>query len=851
MEPARDLFDTAPELPDIFARWFARRGWQPRAHQLDLLEKAKAGRSALLIAPTGGGKTLAGFLPTLIELSERGLRSRNLKSTGRALTRSQGLHTLYISPLKALAVDIARNLEIPVQEMGLTVRLETRTGDTPASKRQRQRRDPPDILLTTPEQLALLLASADAPYLFGTLRRVVLDELHSLVTSKRGDLLSLGMARLFALAPQLTTVGLSATVAEPDELSRFLMPQPLHGQAHADVVIAQAGAQPRVTMLDTEENLPWAGHSARHALGEIYALIKSHKTTLIFVNTRSQAEFLFQELWRTNDDNLAIALHHGSLDVAQRRRVEDAMAAGKLRAVVCTSSLDLGVDWGDVDLVINVGAPKGSSRLMQRIGRSNHRLDEPSEAVLVPANRFEVLECRAAIDAVSENAQDTPPLRTGALDVLAQHILGRAVGAPFLSDELFAEVRSAAPYACLARADFDAAVDFVATGGYALKAYERFAKIRQDTRLGKDGRWRVTHPRVAQRYRMNVGTIVEADMIKVRLVRSRRSGAVVPRGGRILGQVEEYFIETLAVGDTFVFAGEILKYEALVENEAYVSRSNATDPKVPAYEGGKFPLSTYLAARVRAILAKPEAWRALPDQVREWLEIQQWRSLLPRAGDLLVETFPRAAKYYLVCYPFEGRLAHQTLGMLLTRRLERARMRPLGFVANEYALAVWGLGDVGLHIARGDLSLATLFDEDMLGDDLEAWLAESALMKRTFRSCAIIAGLIEKRFPGEEKSRRQLTISTDLVYDVLRKHQADHILLRAARADAATGLLDIKRLGEMLSRIKGRIVHKALDHVSPLSVPVLLEIGRETVYGEASDSLLAEAADDLIKVAMR
>jgi ATP-dependent Lhr-like helicase len=470
--------------------------------------------------------------------------------------------------------------------------------------------------------------------------------------------------------------------------------------------------------------------------------------------------------------------------------------------------------------------------------------------VLVPANRFEVLECRAAIDAVADNAQDTPPLRVGGLDVLAQHILGRACGEPFLSDELYAEVRAAAPYAALARSDFDAAVDFVATGGYALKAYERFAKIRQDTRLGKDGRWRVTHPRVAQRYRMNVGTIVEADMLKVRLVRSRASGAIVPRGGRILGEVEEYFVETLTAGDTFVFAGEILKYEALVEDEVYVSRSTATDPKVPAYEGGKFPLSTYLAARVRAILADKSAWRALPDQVREWLEIQQWRSLLPKAGDLLVETFPRAAKYYLVCYPFEGRLAHQTLGMLLTRRLERARMRPLGFVANEYALAVWGLGDIALHIKRGDLSLAQLFDQDMLGDDLEAWLAESALMKRTFRSCAIIAGLIERRFPGEEKSRRQLTISTDLVYDVLRKHQGDHILLRAARADAATGLLDIKRLSEMLSRIRGRIVHKALDHVSPLSVPVMLEIGRETVYGEAADSLLAEAADELVKEAM-
>src|SRR6478752_789937 len=435
MEPARDLFDTTHPLPDVFARWFARRGWQPRVHQLDLLAKAGAGRSTLLIAPTGGGKTLAGFLPTLVELSERDVRPRNLRSTGRALMRSQGLHTLYISPLKALAVDIARNLEIPVREMGLNIRLETRTGDTPTSKRQRQRRDPPDILLTTPEQLALLLASADAPYMFGTLRRVVLDELHSLVTSKRGDLLSLGLARLFTLAPQLTTVGLSATVAEPDDLRRFLVPQSPQGEARADLVIAKAGAQPNVAMLDTEEHLPWAGHSARHALGEIYGLIKTNKTTLIFVNTRSQAEFLFQELWRVNDDNLAIALHHGSLDV--------------------------GVDWGDVDLVINVGAPKGCSRLLQRIGRSNHRLDESSEAVLVPANRFEVLECRAAIDAVAENAQDTPPLRTGALDVLAQHILGRACGEPFIADDLYAEIRAAAPYAALNRADFDAAVDFV------------------------------------------------------------------------------------------------------------------------------------------------------------------------------------------------------------------------------------------------------------------------------------------------------------------------------------------------------------------------------------------------------
>jgi ATP-dependent Lhr-like helicase len=840
-------------LPEVFARWFAGRGWTPRPHQMELLAKAQAGRSALLIAPTGGGKTLAGFLPSLVELQQRSIAGaaggarRRLISGGRDVHRDGGLHTLYISPLKALAVDIARNLEAPIADMRLPIRIETRTGDTPASRRQRQRRHPPDILLTTPEQLALLLASNDAPYLFGSLKRVILDELHALVTSKRGDLLALGLARLFRLAPALTSIGLSATVAEPNELARFMVPQgAAAGDASADLVVAAGGAPPDVSMLDTRERLPWAGHSARHALHEIYQLIGAHRTTLVFVNTRSQAESVFQELWRINDDNLAIALHHGSLDVGQRRKVEAAMAAGRLRAVVCTSSLDLGIDWGDVDLVINVGAPKGASRILQRIGRANHRMDEPSKGVLVPANRFEVLECRAALDAIAVQAQDTAPARVGALDVLAQHVLGRACGAPFLSDELYAEVKTAAPYADLTRGDFDAVVDFVATGGYALKAYERFARIRR----GKDGRWRIAHPNVAQRYRLNVGTIVEADMLKVRLVRSR-AAKMIPRGGRLLGQVEEYFVETMVPGDTFVFAGEILKYEALVEDEVYVSRSTAEDAKVPAYEGGKFPLSTYLAARVRKIVADPRERHELPEQVREWLEIQEWRSPLPGIAELLVETFPRANKHYLLCYPFEGRLAHQTLGMLLTRRLERARLRPMGFVANEYALAVWGLGDIAASLRRGDLSLGELFDEDMLGDDLEAWLAESALMKRTFRNCAIIAGLIERRFPGQEKSRRQITISTDLVYDVLRSHQPDHVLLRAARADASTGLLDVRRLGDMLSRIRGRIVHKALDHVSPLAVPVMLEIGREAVYGEAADSLLAEAAAELVKEAMQ
>ena len=822
-------------LPDIFTRWFSARGWSPRPHQLDLLEKAQGGKSVLLIAPTGAGKTLAGFLPSLTDLA-----TRRKRKPGEA---HRGVHTLYISPLKALAVDIERNLGRPVAEMKLDIAIETRTGDTPQHKRQRQKLVPPDILLTTPEQLALLIAAKDAGRFFEDLRYVVLDELHSLVTSKRGHLLALGLARLRHLAPALQTVGLSATVAEPDELRRWLVPQNPPGDM-ADLITVAGGAKPVITILDSQERVPWAGHSARYAIADVYEAIKDHRTTLLFVNTRSQAEFLFQELWRVNDDTLPIALHHGSLDVAQRRRVESAMEANALRAVVATSTLDLGIDWGDVDLVIHVGAPKGASRLAQRIGRSNHRMDEPSRAILVPANRFEVLECRAALEANYLGAQDTPPLVQGSLDVLAQHVMGMACAAPFDAGDLLEEICTAAPYAALDADTFARIVDFVATGGYALKTYERYARIRQT----KDGLWRVSHPRFAQQYRLNIGTIIEEAMLTVRLIRpGGRRGAM---GGMSLGKVEEGFVESLTHGDTFLFAGKMLRFEGIRENECYVSNAPGRDAKVPSYAGGKFPLSTYLAAEVRAMLADPSRWQRLPEQVAEWLAMQAEKSMLPKAGDLLVETFPRGKRHYMVAYPFEGRLAHQTLGMLLTRRLERAGARPLGFVATDYSFGIWAHGDLGGMIADGRLPLSALFDEDMLGDDLDAWMAESYMLKRTFRACAVIAGLIEKRHPGKEKTGRQVTVSADLIYDVLRTHDPDHILLRATRADAAAGLLDVSRLADLLSRIKGRIVHKQLDRISPLAVPVMLEIGRESVKGEGDDMLLSEVEDDLIREAM-
>ena len=662
-------------LPPPIRSWFASRGWTPRRYQLDMIAADRAGRHALLAAPTGAGKTLAGFLPSLTKLA----RKRNRR----------GLHTLYLSPLKALAVDIARNLEAPVREMNLPIRIETRTGDTSAHKKAQQKTSPPDILLTTPEQLSLLLSHKDADEFFGTLDTIILDELHALVTSKRGDLLSLALSRLWALAPQARMVGLSATVREPETLARFLVPQD-GVTKQAEIVTVKGGARPRIGIMETARALPLAGHTALAAMDEIYHAIEAHKLSLVFVNTRMQAEFVFQELWRINEQALPIGLHHGSLDASQRRKVEAAMSAGQLRAVVCTSTLDLGIDWGDVDCVINVGAPKGASRLMQRIGRANHRLDEPSKAILVPANRFEILECRAALDAVEEAAQDTPDPRIGALDVLAQHILGMACAAPFDANALFAEITHAQPYETLTRTRFDAVLDFVATGGYALKNYDRFARIRQ----GADGRWRVSNPRMVQQYRMNIGTIIEATMLKVRLGRMVK-GTDTLRGGRILGEVEDYFAETLAPGDTFIFAGEVLRFEGIATNEVIVTRSKpGTDPKIPSWAGGKFPLSTFLAARVRAMIAAPAEWKKLPKQASDWLAMQQKKSLVPPRDKLLVETYPRGNRYYCVIYSFEGRLAHQTLGMLLTRRLERLRLKPLGFVCNDYALAIWGMSDL-------------------------------------------------------------------------------------------------------------------------------------------------------------
>jgi ATP-dependent Lhr-like helicase len=788
-------------LQEPFAAWFAAQGWAPRPHQLAMLDAARAGESVLLIAPTGGGKTLAGFLPSLVALHA---------------APSERLHTLYVSPLKALATDIARNLTRPVEDMRLPIRIETRTGDTPANRRARQKLVPPQILLTTPESLAVLLSSPDAPEFFGGLACVVMDEVHALAGTKRGDQLALGVSRLRRLAPGLRCVGLSATVAHPDAIAAFV---------GADRTIAVAdGAPPTISMMLPDGELSWAGHMGLEAAPQIMARIADSGMTIVFVNTRAQAELMFQALWKINDSTLPIALHHGSLEIEQRRKVEAAMSAGRLRAVVATSSLDLGIDWGGVDQVIQVGAPKGVSRLLQRVGRSNHRMDEASRAILVPANRFEVLECEAAIMGVAARELDGDPPRPGGLDVLAQHILGLACSAPILPDEVYAEITTAAPYADLPRKDFDDVLAYVEHGGYALTAYEQWRKLFRDS----EGRLHVRSARIAAQYRMNIGTIVEAPLLKVRLLSGKS------RIGPVLGELEEYFAGLLSPGDTFMFAGRLLKFVRIHEMAVECQEGGTGDPKVPAYEGGRMPLTTNLADGVRGLLQNAGRYDVLPERVAEWLQMQRNVSRMPGRNDLLVETFPRDDRWYMVAYCFEGRNAHQTLGMLITKRMERFGMAPLGFVATDYVLGIWS--------ARQPHDIARLFEEDLLGDDLESWLADSSMLKRTFRNVAVIAGLIQRNHPGGEKTRKAVTVNSDLIYNVLRQHQPDHILLRATRADAASGLIDAGRIAGMLARVKGRIVHMVLSRVSPLAVPVLLEIGRESVRSDDNeDALLAEA----------
>lgn len=793
------------ELPEQITQWITAKGWRLHPHQITMLEQAQLAAN-LLIAPTGAGKTLSGFLPTLAELADGTF---------------QGLHTIYVSPLKALAADIKRNLTTPVSEMNLSIRVEDRTGDTTNTVKKRQRADPPQILLTTPESLALLTSYEDAPRLFSSVKRIIIDEIHALAESKRGDQLFLALSRIQSFAPALRRVGLSATVDDPQEIASLLARHPDPCPIH----YADAGPPPDIQMLETKAAPPWSGGGAAHAIPEVLDLIKAHKTTLIFHNTRAQAELFFHNLWLANTESLPIAIHHGSLDRQQREKVEAAMVQGHLRAVVCTGSLDLGIDWGDVDLVVQIGAPKNVKRLVQRIGRANHRYNAPSKAVIVPANRFEIIECQASLDAVKTNRLDGAPRGAPPLDVLCQHILLMACSGPFYDNDLYQQIKTAGPYRTLSRADFDACLEFCTTGGYALRRYDQWHRLMP---LGQ-GQYRLRDPRSAQRIRMNAGTIQDSDTLKVRLKRSR--------GGKPLGEVEEYFASTLTPGDTFLIAGQVVRFEGMNEMTVEVSRRSDKTPKVATFMGTKFATSTQLSDLILNRFAAHD-WTGLPDHSITWLETQERISQLPKPGQLLIETFERKSRHHICVYGFSGRNAQQTLGLLLTKRMEDMGLAPLGFVATDYATLIWGLEQV--------TDPASLITSDTLTNGFETWLQGNAVMKRSFRSVATIAGLIERNLPGQRKTGRQATFSSDILYDTLTKYDPDHLLLRITRDEAQRGLVDFSRIDHMLKTLAPHIIHRDLPHVSPLAAPLFLEVGVVPIAGMARERLLANEAAELM-----
>ncbi|HEX9856859.1 MAG TPA: helicase-related protein, partial [Paracoccaceae bacterium] len=638
--------------------------------------------------------------------------------------------------------------------------------------------------------------------------------------SKRGDQLMLGLARLQTLSPKLRRVGLSATVEDPPALARFLAPA-------CDILQADPGPDPDIAMLETGTPPPWAGGGGRYAIPAILAQVKAHRTTLIFHNTRAQAEIFFHDLWLQNTEDLPIGIHHGSLSREQRDRVEAAMVEGRLRAIVCTGSLDLGIDWGDVDLVIQVGAPKNVKRLVQRIGRANHRYNAPSKALLVPANRFEVVECTAALQAVRDHALDGDPRGPGPRDVLCQHILASAAAGPFDADQLYAEVITAGPYAGLTRPEFDACLEFTATGGYALRAYDRWQRL-----MLRGEKWTLRDPRAAALIRQNLGTIIDTETLKVRL-----RGHM---GGTPLGEIEESFAATLTPGDTFLIGGQVVRYEGLREMTVEVTRQPGRDPRVAVFSGTKFATSTLLTQRILALF-QHSAWPDLPAHTARWLALQREISRLPEPDRLLIETFPHEDREHLCLYGFAGRNAQQTLGLLLTKRMEEEGLAPLGFVATDYATLIWGLEPVADPLP--------LLEPARLRDGLEGWLAGNAVMKRTFRNTAIIAGLIERSHQGRRKSGRQATFSSDILYDTLRKYDPGHLLLTITRDEALRGLVDFGRVEEMLDRIGNRIDVMHLPRVTPLAAPLFFEMGRVPVVGEGRERLAAAAAERLMQTA--
>ena len=787
--------------------WLNKKNAHYHDYQILSYKAVSEKKDILINAPTGTGKTLASLLAPIINFSED--------------VKSGSFTTIYISPLKSLIYDISRNLDDYLKAANLKISIETRTGDTSAYNKQKQLKKPPNFLITTPESFALMMSYDNSNVYFSNIKYIIIDELHSIIHTKRGDLLTLNLARLTSFAPEAIKIALSATIKNTTNTLNYF------SNSKKKCINPKIIKKISIEILNSVNLIPWSGHMATYAIKDIYTYIKTYNSTIIFVNTRAQAEYVFQNLWKINKDNLNIAIHHGSLDRQLRLNIENKMFEGKLNCIVATSSLELGLDWSNVDLVMQIGAPKGISRIIQRIGRSNHDINKTSKAILIPTNKFEYLECLAAKDALYKNIFEELEEKNGSLDVLAQHINGVACSNSFKASDLYINVKQAWPYRNLTKNTFNSVLNFVHNGGYVLKNYNSFARLKKNKNI-----FSIANKSFIRKYRMNVGTIVESEMISVFLKNKK------------LGIIEDYFINQLQKKDTFLFAGQVLTLDKITNKGVEVKVAKSTSPKIPSYAGGNLPLSTHLANSLINLLQNFEKY-IFPKQIKEWVLKQKLQSSLPPKNGLLIETFSRKKNNYIVCYTFLGRNANQTLGMLLMKRLESYNCQPLAFTASDYAIAVWSV--------KKFKNIKQLFNDKLLDKELNNWLINTSILKKHFKNVAIISGLIDKRLPGQVRSHKQANFSSDIIYDVLEKYEKNHILIKTTKDEALKELVEHNKLKNFVSKIKSNIVFKDLEKISPFAVPIVMEfysakISKEKIISYKEESIQNQLIKEAYKI---
>lgn len=802
-----------PASPGAAEGWMRAQGWAPFDFQRETWAAIAAGRSGLLHATTGAGKTYAVWL---------GLLQRH----ATAPPAGGGPRLLWITPLRALASDTAAALQAPLAALAPGWRLGVRTGDTPEAERAAQQRRWPPALVTTPESLSLLIARADAPTLLAGVAAVVVDEWHELLAGKRGVQVQLALARLRSWQPMLQVWGMSATLANLDEAAAALL-----GPAGARTAAVVRARQPKPLTVDAlvparVERFAWAGHLGAAMVPAVVAELDACRSALLFTNTRSQTEWWYQALLVARPDWAGqIALHHGSLDLDVRRWVEQGLKAGALRAVVCTSSLDLGVDFAPVERVLQIGSPKGVARLLQRAGRSGHAPGQPSRVTLVPTHALELVEAAAARDAVQAGIIEARRPPRAPLDVLVQHLVTAALGGGFVPDRLLAEVRTTHAYADLPDEDWRWCLDFVRHGGPSLQAYPEYHRVEPDAA----GVWRVPDARQARRHRLNVGTIVADAQLEVRFL----------NGGR-LGVVEEGFAARLRPGDRFLFAGRTLELVRLRELTVWVRDARGQQPRVPRWQGGRMPLSTTLADAVVARLAAAERGgfdgRELA-AVQPLLALQARWSRLPTPARLLAEVLHDREGCHLFLYPFAGRDVHLGLASWLAWRAAQAQPRTFSMAVNDYGLellcaqAVDWAAELPRWLSPPDSATLTA--------ELLASLNASELAQRRFREIARVAGLVVQAHPGERRSQRQLQASAALFWDVFSRHDPANRLLHQAQAEVLAQELEVERLHATLRRMAGQTLHcQPLQRPTPLAFPLLVERLRERLSSETLSARL-------------